>query len=45
MFDPVYDAAVFVRSIAFAMVVAFLGAFYPAMRAAFVAPLNAVRRE
>ena len=43
--DPVYDASVFTRSLGFALVVAFLGALYPALRAAFVAPLKAMRRE
>lgn len=45
IFTPTYDAAVFVRSLGFGLVVAFLGALYPALRAAFVAPITAVRRE
>ena len=43
--DPVYDVSVFVRSIEFGLIVAFLGALYPALRAAFVVPLKAMRRE
>lgn len=45
VFEPTYDASVFTRALVFAFVVAFLGALYPALRAAFVAPLKAVRRE
>ncbi len=45
IFVPSYESGVFVRALVFAMIVAFLGALYPAMRAAFVAPLKAVRRE
>jgi len=43
--NPVYDAEIFIRSIVFGLAVAFLGALYPALRAAFVAPLEAMRRE
>lgn len=45
IFKPTYDVAVFLRSLIFGMAVAFLGALYPALRAAMVAPLAAVRRE
>ncbi len=45
IFVPTYDASVFLRALLFGLVVAFLGALYPALRAAFVAPLRAVRRE
>ena len=40
IFVPHYHVGVFVRSLLFAVVVAFLGALYPALRAAFVAPLE-----
>ena len=45
IFVPVYGSSIFVRSLLFALVVALVGAAYPALRAAFVAPLNALRRE
>ncbi len=45
IFEPTYDASIFTRSLIFGLVVAFLGALYPALRAAFVAPISAVRRE
>jgi putative ABC transport system permease protein len=45
VFQPVYDSSVFTRALGFALIVAFLGAIYPALRAAFVSPLAAVRRE
>ncbi len=45
IFVPTYDSAVFLRSLAFGVLVAFIGALYPALRAAFLAPLKAVRRE
>jgi putative ABC transport system permease protein len=45
IFVPVYGTAVFLRALVFALVVAFIGAAYPALRAATVAPLKAVRRE
>ena len=45
VFHPVYDAAIFGRALAFAFAVAFVGALYPALRAAFLSPLEAMRRE
>jgi putative ABC transport system permease protein len=45
VFHPIYDTAVFVRALLFAFVVAFLGALYPAVRAATLSPLEAMRRE
>ena len=45
IFVPIYGTGVFVRALLFALVVAFIGAAYPALRAATVAPLKAVRRE
>jgi putative ABC transport system permease protein len=45
IFQPDYQSIVFARALFFGVVVAFLGALYPALRAATVAPLTAVRRE
>jgi putative ABC transport system permease protein len=45
VFDPVYDASIFGRALVFAFVVATLGALYPALRAAFLTPMEALRRE
>lgn len=45
VFKPTYDAAIFWRSLGFGFTVAFIGALYPALRAALVAPITAVRRE
>ncbi|QXC61260.1 ABC transporter permease [Aquihabitans sp. G128] len=45
VFHPVYDAGIFGRSLYFAFGVAFVGALYPAVRAAFLSPLEAMRRE
>jgi putative ABC transport system permease protein len=45
LFVPLYTASVFGRGLVFAVVVAFLGALYPALRAAFLSPLEALRRE
>jgi putative ABC transport system permease protein len=45
VFDPTYDANIFLRALVFAFVVAFLGALYPALRAAYLSPLEALRRE
>ncbi len=44
-FQPTYDAATFVRALSFAFAVVLVGALYPALRAAFLAPLDALRRE
>jgi putative ABC transport system permease protein len=45
IFVPTYESSIFLRALEFAVIVAFLGALYPALRAAFLAPLKAVRRE
>ncbi len=45
IFEPVYEVSIFTRSLLFGAVVAFLGALYPALRAASVPPLAAMRRE
>src|SRR6478735_8442250 len=45
IFVPIYGTEVFLRALLFALIVAFIGAAYPALRAATVAPLKAVRRE
>jgi putative ABC transport system permease protein len=45
VFDPIYEAAIFGRALVFAFVVSLLGAAYPALRAAFLSPLEAMRRE
>lgn len=44
-FRPQWEADVFGRSLYFAIGVALLGALYPALRAAFISPLEALRRE
>jgi putative ABC transport system permease protein len=43
--DPSYTPGVFARALVTAAAVAFLGALYPATRAARLAPLEALRRE
>ncbi|MFN3220100.1 MAG: ABC transporter permease [Acidimicrobiales bacterium] len=43
--DPDYTAAVFWRALGTAVGIGFLGAQYPAARAAFLPPLEALRRE
>jgi putative ABC transport system permease protein len=45
VFEPTYSAWVFARALMVAVVVAFLGALYPASRAALMAPMEALRRE
>jgi putative ABC transport system permease protein len=44
-FQPTYDLATFVRALSFAFAVVVVGALYPALRAAFLAPLDALRHE
>ena len=44
-FVPTWQVGVFFRSLYFAIGVAILGALYPAVRAAFLSPLEALRRE
>ncbi len=44
-FQPIYTSEVFSRSLLFAGAVAFVGAAYPALRAAFLRPLEALRHE
>lgn len=44
-FQPQWEVSVFARSLYFAIGVALLGALYPAVRAAFISPLEALRRE
>lgn len=45
VFHPIYSASIFTRSLGFAIGVAFLGALYPALRAAFLSPVEAMHRE
>lgn len=44
-FTPHWQTSVFVRSLSFAIGVALVGAMYPAIRAASISPLEALRRE
>jgi putative ABC transport system permease protein len=45
VFQPDYTADVFARALGIAVGMAFVGAFYPAMRAAYLKPLEALRHE
>jgi putative ABC transport system permease protein len=45
LFLPIYQSGTFVDAVIFAIVVALIGALYPALRAAFISPLEALRRE
>lgn len=45
VFQPDYTADVFARALAIAVGMAFLGALYPAVRAALLMPLDALRHE
>lgn len=45
VFDPTYNAWIFQRALLFAGGMAFLGALYPAYKAARLVPLEALRRE
>lgn len=45
VFHPVYDAMIFGRALGFAFGMALLGALYPAIRAASLAPLSALQHE
>lgn len=45
VFHPVYEASLFGRALYFAFGVAFLGALYPAVRAAFLSPVKAMSNE
>lgn len=44
-FVPTWEVGVFTRALSFAIAVAILGALYPAVRAAFLSPMEALRRE
>ncbi len=44
-FTPEWPAGIFARSLYFAIGVALIGALYPAVRAAFISPLEAMRHE
>jgi putative ABC transport system permease protein len=43
--DPIYTADAFWRALYTAAAMSFIGGAYPALRAAFLAPLEALRRE
>jgi putative ABC transport system permease protein len=45
VFQPQYPASVFLRALAITFGMAFFGAIYPAMRAATLVPLKAIRHE
>ncbi len=45
VFQPVFTAGVFERALGIAVGMAFVGSLYPAVRAAFLVPLDALRHE
>ncbi len=45
VFQPDYPASIFGRALGIAIGMAFIGAFYPAVRAALLAPMEALRHE
>ena len=45
VFRPTYDTPIFTRALSFAFGMALLGALYPALKAARLSPLDALRRE
>jgi putative ABC transport system permease protein len=45
VFEPDFTADVFGRALAISFGMAFIGALYPAVRAALLAPLTALRHE
>lgn len=45
VFQPQYPATVFLRALAITFGMAFFGALYPALRAALLVPLQAIRHE
>ncbi|MGE0600024.1 MAG: ABC transporter permease [Dehalococcoidia bacterium] len=45
VFQPQYPASVFLRALAITFGMAFFGALYPALRAAMLVPLQAIRHE
>ena len=45
VFQPEYPGVVFLRALAITFGMAFFGALYPALRAAFLVPLEAIRSE
>jgi putative ABC transport system permease protein len=45
VFHPAYNSAIFARALGFAFGMAFLGALYPAVRAASLTPLSALQHE
>lgn len=45
LLQPRYDAALFLRALGIAVVVALAGALYPALRALRLSPMEALRHE
>jgi putative ABC transport system permease protein len=45
VFEPDFTGAIFGRALILSFFMAFAGALYPALRAAFISPLKALRRE